>query len=332
MNQSAPPAGQRCVVLHADDFGMNEAITQGILRGFTHGLLTSTSVLANGPDLHAALASFRALFSEAQRYRIPSAEKRHRLGDSLAPFDLGIHLNLTQGRPLTGSRYPRQLLNRKGRFPGVWSLAARLLRHRGEFGTAISNELCAQIESVRGVGLELTHLNGHQYVELLPDVSEIIPQLLAKYEIPVIRVAREEKLWRNVFCAGWGLFPFRWLLAHFKRRYAVQFASKIRKNQILSPDLYFGTMHAGRINAGLMQRFLEAARESGVTEIGMHPAQAPSQAARLAPAGWYDPISKERVRELALLTSAELPDLLASQNIRLGRLRDLSAQPGRVAA
>jgi predicted glycoside hydrolase/deacetylase ChbG (UPF0249 family) len=332
MKQSAPPAGQRCVVLHADDFGMNEAVTQGILRGFSHGLLTSTSVLANGPDLHAALASYRSLFAESQRHRIPSADRRRRLGDTLAPFDLGVHLNLTQGRPLTGSRYPQELLNRSGRFPGVWSLAARLMRHPGQFRAAIADELSAQIDAVRCVGLELTHLNGHQYVELLPDVSEVLPLLLAKYEIPTVRIAREERLWRNVLVSGWGLFPFRWALAHLKRQFACRFAKQIQKTRTLGPRRFFGTMHAGRVNSRIMRCFLEGAAADGITEIGLHPAQIPNHASRLAPDGWQDPISKHRVEELALLTSEEFAHLLAAQGIVLGRLRDLARHPSQAAA
>ena len=37
------------IILHADDFGMNPAVTAGIVRGFEHGLLTSTSLLTNAP-------------------------------------------------------------------------------------------------------------------------------------------------------------------------------------------------------------------------------------------------------------------------------------------
>ena len=33
-------------MLHADDFGMNEAVNQGIVQGFSQGLLTSTAILA----------------------------------------------------------------------------------------------------------------------------------------------------------------------------------------------------------------------------------------------------------------------------------------------
>ncbi len=47
---SGPSAGSGRIVFHADDFGMNCAVTDGIVRGFQHGLITSTALLANAPD------------------------------------------------------------------------------------------------------------------------------------------------------------------------------------------------------------------------------------------------------------------------------------------
>ena len=48
----------RRLILHADDFGFSAAINEGIIRGFTHGLLTSASVLANGEACSEALAAW----------------------------------------------------------------------------------------------------------------------------------------------------------------------------------------------------------------------------------------------------------------------------------
>src|SRR5262245_65189623 len=94
----------RRLVLHADDFGMNEHVNAGILRGFTHGLLTSTSILANAPGCAAALAAWNGLEGRFLNDDLPSRDLRRKLADSPARFDLGIHLNLTQGRPLTQGR------------------------------------------------------------------------------------------------------------------------------------------------------------------------------------------------------------------------------------
>ena len=114
------------LVLHADDLGMNRAVNEGILRGFRHGLLTSTSLLANAPDAAWAIQQWKTLADEQAAGQLPSAAVRRKLGDPNGPFDLGVHLNLTQGRPLTGRHYPAELLDPKGRFPGVFELFARL--------------------------------------------------------------------------------------------------------------------------------------------------------------------------------------------------------------
>ena len=107
------------LILHADDLGMNRAVTAGVLRGFQSGLLTSTSLLANAPGAPQALEQWKALLEEQRAGRLASAAGRKRLDDPLRPFDLGVHLNLTQGRPLSGS-YPGELLDAEGRFPGVF--------------------------------------------------------------------------------------------------------------------------------------------------------------------------------------------------------------------
>ena len=63
----------RQLILHADDFGMNRPVTDGIVRGFTYGLLTSTAVLANAPDTDEALKAWGQLEQRRLAGRLPSA-------------------------------------------------------------------------------------------------------------------------------------------------------------------------------------------------------------------------------------------------------------------
>ena len=56
----------RRVVMHADDLGMSRAVSEGILRGFSHGLLTSTSLLANAPDAARAMTQWTELARAGQ--------------------------------------------------------------------------------------------------------------------------------------------------------------------------------------------------------------------------------------------------------------------------
>jgi chitin disaccharide deacetylase len=321
----------RSVVLHADDLGLNESVTAGILRGFSHGLLTSTSVLTNAPGCAAAIGQWKELLLRLAHEDLPSLAARRRLADPRTSFDLGIHLNLTQGFPVTGERYPPRLLDGEGRFPGAFGLASRLLRCGVKFRQAIETELRAQIELLLDCGIAPTHLNAHQYADLLPVVASIVSDLLKRYGIYVVRVPWERRLFRSTL---WQRFePAQWCLGQIKRMFAFHQLVDMRRKGIAFPEAFFGTAHAGRIDLALMRTFITSAGP-GVTEIGMHPG-APSTPASQAGrhAAWHDPLSSGRAAELSMLTSPELIDLLEAQQIRLTRLSDLaSRQPMSAAA
>jgi predicted glycoside hydrolase/deacetylase ChbG (UPF0249 family) len=320
----------RGLVLHADDFGMSEAVSRGIVQGFTHGLLTSTSILANGPACDFALAQWRDLQARKSRGDLPSLEKRRRLHDSTAPFDLGIHLNLTEGRPLTGDRYPRQLLDRDGRFPGVLAVAGRLLLSGSRFHDALDQELSAQIELLLDRGIAPTHLNAHQYVDMLPAVAAVLPDLLRRYAIGVVRVPWETQLTRTTLLRRFE--PGNWLVGQIKRLFAFRHLVAVTRRGISHPSGYFGTCHAGRIDRDLLRGFLDAAG-TGLTEIGMHPGCAlPETVTMRSQEGWSDPLAVQRLGELALLISEDLVHVLESRQMRLARLSELSVSRRLAAA
>ena len=150
------------VMFHADDFGMNAAVNQGIITAFRCGVLTSTSLLANANHVDQACQSWPALIVDQIRDDLPSMEKRRKLKDPKLTFDLGIHLNLTQGCPLTAGRYPEELLDRNGCFPGITNLFFRMKRANRAQLTSVAAELEAQVQRMDDHGLKPTHLNGHQ--------------------------------------------------------------------------------------------------------------------------------------------------------------------------
>lgn len=311
------------IVLHADDFGLNRAVSQGILRGFTHGLLTSTSVLANAPYAAQALSAWNDFARRLPQQTAPSAGLRHELDEPCRAFDCGVHLNLTQGRPLSGDRYPAELLDRRGCFPGVFSLFARLARRpRDHFAAALHTELSAQVERVVDHGVRPTHLNGHQYIELLPAVAPLLPELLTRFAIPVVRIGHEPALARTTLGQGFRLRA--WLLAIVKQRYARRLACGALAHVAAAPDVFFGTAHAGLVNVRTIERFLDAAGRDRFVEIGLHPGHEDA-GIRLdeTSAGWHDPLSAHRPRELAMLESPLLAERLRSRGVKLGRLTDL---------
>jgi predicted glycoside hydrolase/deacetylase ChbG (UPF0249 family) len=303
------------LVLHADDLGMSRAVTDGILRGFREGLLTSTSLMANAPDAGRALERWKALAAEHASQGLPSTSKRAQLGDVGQPFDLGVHLNLTEGRPLLGT-YPAEMLDAEGRFPGIFGLFARLRRHGRMCLDGVRAELTLQMQFVGEHGLQPKHLNGHQYIEMLPVVTEIVPELLERFGIHAVRVAREPALLRSTVLRGQIL---KWPLARVKRAFADRFAARMDRLGVSHPDVFFGTAHAGGIDLELLRCFLRHARSDWV-EVGLHPAE-PSEASSTDEAnGWHDPLAASRPKELQMLISEELTAFLKSAGWRLGRL------------
>ena len=205
----------RQIVLHADDLGMNPAVTDGIFRGFEQGLLTSTSLLSNAPDAARALDNWQPLESRRGQGSLASIARRARLQDPALPFDLGIHLNLTQGRPLIGARYPAGLLDADGCFPGIFGLFNRLRRSGESVAAAIDEELACQVQFMLDRGHRPTHLNGHQYIEMLPLVGRVIESLLEKFRIPVVRVAWEPSWWQSFTWPGIG--ACQWLVGGIEK-------------------------------------------------------------------------------------------------------------------
>ncbi|MBI1314135.1 ChbG/HpnK family deacetylase [bacterium] len=318
------------LLLHADDLGLSAAVTDGILRGFSDGLLTSTSLMANGPAAEVALAAWPTLQEQQIRGQLPSTAAREQLSDVRRPFDLGIHLNLTQGYPLTGSNYPDELRVRDGRFCGVGQAFQRLYRRRHRFVEAIQAELSQQIEFMLDHGHTPTHLNGHQYVELLPGLADIVPQLLDRYSIPVVRVAREPglvplRLFDIGEVASWSVGRIKWL-------FALASCWRLMRQQRSFPGACFGTCHAGRIGLFELQQFLRTRGLPSVVEIVLHPGSSERANAASQTDAWFDPLAEGRVRELELLQSDELLDELVAYEWKLGRMSDLMASRSETAS
>jgi predicted glycoside hydrolase/deacetylase ChbG (UPF0249 family) len=134
----------RRLIVNADDFGMTPGVSAGILLAHRHGIVTSTTVLVT---------------ADVDRDQLAAA-----LDSGLG---LGIHLNLTLGKPLT--RAP-SLVDGDGRFVRD----ARRAAARAE-AKEVEDELDAQL--ARFVTLTRrapTHLDTHHHVGLYAPVDEIL--------------------------------------------------------------------------------------------------------------------------------------------------------------
>ena len=145
----------RRLIVNADDFGLTRGVSAGILAARRHGIVTSTTVLVTADVDLDQLAEAR---------------------DS--GLGVGLHVNLTLGRPLSGAR---SLVDATGRF-------VRDARHaaaRAEAGD-VEREIEAQIEAfLARVRRAPTHLDTHHHVGLLVPVADVVLAAARRLAVPV---------------------------------------------------------------------------------------------------------------------------------------------------
>lgn len=160
----------RYLIVNADDFGLNAGVNRAILEGHDQGIVTSATIMANLPG-----------FDEAARL----AKDYPRLG-------VGLHFNLTQGRPLADPALVTGLVDGEGRFLGSSTALARRWVAGRLREQEIATELRAQIERALDSGLALTHIDSHKHAHVLPPVFRVVCRIIPSYGINALRMPIEK--------------------------------------------------------------------------------------------------------------------------------------------
>lgn len=160
----------RCrLIVHADDFGETDEITEGICQAIEAGAVTSTSIMANMPGTEAALPRVAALSERAS---------------------FGVHLNFCEGRPLTAGP---SLVDENGQLHAKRALFLRALR--GQLApTELEAEITAQIARIHEAGVRISHVDGHKHLHQLPIVRSAVARVLPRFGIERVRVTRLKHL------------------------------------------------------------------------------------------------------------------------------------------
>jgi len=149
------------LIINADDLGINPERDRGIIEAFEHGIVTSSTMLANGP-------SFATSTVLAKSIGMP----------------VGVHLNLSDGITLTGPI--GGLTDQDSRLPGKRRLRRYLLGNNHD-PAGIRRELSAQIEKVMETGLNPGHIDGHQHCHCYPVLIEMVTELAREYGLDAMR-------------------------------------------------------------------------------------------------------------------------------------------------
>lgn len=287
------------VIVNADDFGWSEAVTNGILQGHRSGVLTSTTLMANLPGAEAALETARA---------------------EAPGLGIGLHLNLTEGRPLLPAARLGELVNEQGEFrrsvtavfrAASWSAAAR---------AAVAAEWEAQAAWAADHGLRPTHFDGHKHVHLYPALLPVAIEVARRHGVKAIRTTAEIRVagLKQFLPAEWSMKDRlrQWVQERIARRWGRAAQRATRAAGLVTTDWFFGIRATGAVTAEMVERVLAAAPE-GTGEIMVHPGLAE------APGGRPTRLGESRPKELAAIVDGRVRVAAAAGGVTWISYKDL---------
>lgn len=269
------------LIVHADDFGLSRSVNEGILEAHSCGILTSASVMASGEAFNHAIQLVRAT---------PS-------------LDVGVHLTLTEERPVLGRADIPTLLNEQGLFhanPGVFM--QRYLSRSISLDD-VRREFDAQIGRVAEQGIRISHLDGHQHLHMVPGIRRVVGELAKKYAIPAIRFPRERLqgyMFRDV--QNWSRLVQQCVLNWVCSIAAIPGA--------IQPDHFVGFTFGGRLTKTNLFTVLQHLPATGTCELMCHPGRSDPQSLRVH---W----GYRWQEELEALTDPGIRQYIESNDIRL---------------
>jgi predicted glycoside hydrolase/deacetylase ChbG (UPF0249 family) len=284
-DQAVDRAARRRLVLCADDYALAPGVSRAILELLARGRLSATSCMTASQ-----------FWPEHAAWLQPLAERA----------DVGLHLTLTDQRPLT----PASGLTEDGRLPGIGRLMLKACTRRLDVG-AVRRELDAQLDAFEAAFRGPPQfIDGHQHVHQLPGVYPLVIEAMRR------RLDRD-RAWLRVCCEP----PGRLL----RRRVATLRALVIAG---LGLELRAAARRAGlRTNRGFsgVNRFDR--KEDFAALFARFLAGAPDGSLIMCHPGWVDdalqradPVSLRREDEYRYLASDQLPETLAHAGAQLARL------------
>jgi predicted glycoside hydrolase/deacetylase ChbG (UPF0249 family) len=216
MSDNCKSSDPAYLVINADDYGYFKGVSRGILKGASKGVIGATGVMANAPD-----------FDEYVTWLA-----------GIETLDIGVHLNLTHGRPLS-LQMQTCLEKWAGEFPGKYVIAVSIMTGKLPV-KAVLDEWRAQIQRCLDAGLEIIFLNTHEHIHMLPMLFKGICSLADQYDIPFVRYpAPEWQCWggaegtiRNLMLHGMHLFNRRQMRAGTLKLVGMSESGKLNINYL----------------------------------------------------------------------------------------------------
>lgn len=147
------------IIINSDDFGLTRGVNYGILDAFLNNSISATSLMVNTPATKHAVALMN-------KYNLP----------------VGIHVNITLGKPVSNPQDIPSLLNEDGCFHGNNYYLEGNRVNQDE----LINEFDQQIQLfIKLTGKEPDHINYHHIYDFYNEYPKLFEFLINKYHKPM---------------------------------------------------------------------------------------------------------------------------------------------------
>ncbi len=159
------------ILINGDDFGKNEEINRAVCEAFREGYIGHTTVMVN----------------------MPGAEEAFKLSRKYGFTDrVGLHINLTEGFPLSGDIRTNPLVcSPDGSFNAAFYHNTKYRLYMDSLSISqIEKEINAQLERFLELGFKELHIDSHHHVHTNYPVFLALKSLGKKYRFSYIRLSR----------------------------------------------------------------------------------------------------------------------------------------------
>ncbi len=158
------------IIFNADDFGITKGVNAAIFEAYSKGVLNSASLMVN------------------QKYA-NEAVKMHK---DMPNLMLGLHVNLTNEYPASDAQNINLLVGKDKKFKnGFLKLFLLSVIKPRKFKQQVKIEVEAQIKKAIDMGVNLSHIDSHRHVHMIPSIFSVFRELMEKYGIKKTRVMNE---------------------------------------------------------------------------------------------------------------------------------------------
>jgi hopanoid biosynthesis associated protein HpnK len=289
----------RRLIVNADDFGYTSGVNRAIVEAHSRGVVTSSTLMANGPA-----------FAEAAQ-----------LATTLPKLSIGCHVVLIDGRPVLEAERLPTLTNGSQFRDGLMSFAARAIAGRID-ADEVTAEATAQIRKIQSAGIAVSHIDTHKHTHLLPKILRPLLRAAASCGIRAVRnpFGPRMPLRSSHLLARPGLWT-RYAELRVLSGFASKFRDTVDREGFIVPNGTLGIVVTGALDEALFHAIANSIPQ-GTWEFVCHPGynDVDLQQAETR-------LRQSRETELRVLTLPAAREVLLQESIELISYRELATEP-----